>query len=65
MNDWVNNTIETTEEVTAIQDSSVWNMSTGLEGQLSGKTLLRLMVGIGSTYGEGNHPQLEGCPAFR
>jgi len=62
MNDWVNNTIETTEEVTTIQDSSVWNMSTGLEGQLSGKTLLRLMVGAGgSTYGEGdNITQLEG-----
>ena len=62
MNDWVNNTIETTEEATAIQDSSVWNMSTGLEGQLSGKTLLRLMVGAGgSTYGEGdNTTTLEG-----
>ena len=62
MNDWVNNTIETTEETTSIQDSTVWNMSTGLEGQLSGKTLLRLMVGAGgSTYGEGeNTTQLEG-----
>ena len=62
LNDWVNNTIETTEETTTIQDSSVWNLSTGLEGQLSGKTLLRFMVGAGgSTYGEGeNATQLEG-----
>jgi hypothetical protein len=62
MNDWVNNTIETTEETTTIQDSSVWNMNTGLEGQLSGKTLLRFMIGAGgSTYGEGDAvTQLEG-----
>ena len=62
VNDWVNNTIETTEEVTSIQDSSVWDVKTGLEGQLSGKTLLRFMIGAGgSTYGEGSTTtQLEG-----
>jgi len=62
LNDWVNNTIETTEEVTSIQDSSVWDVNTGLEGQLSGKTLVRFMIGGGgSTYGEGDTTtQLEG-----
>jgi hypothetical protein len=61
-NDWINNTIETTEETTIIEDSSAWNVKTGIEGQLSGKTLLRFMVGSGgSAYGEGDSAtQLDG-----
>jgi hypothetical protein len=61
-NDWVNNTIETTEDTTTILDSTVWDLKTGLEGQLSGKTLLRFMIGSGgSTYGDGDSSvKLEG-----
>lgn len=61
-NDWINNTIETSEETTAIEDSSAWNVKTGIEGQLSSKTLLRFMAGAGgSAYGEGDATtQLEG-----
>ncbi len=62
LNDWVNNTIETTEDSTTVDDSSVWDVSTGIEGQLRSKTLVRLKAGLGgSTYGDGdNATQLEG-----
>ncbi len=62
LNDWVNNTIETTEDTTVVDDSSVWDVSTGIEGQLRSKTLVRLKAGLGgSTYGDGDTAtQLEG-----
>jgi hypothetical protein len=58
LNDWLNNEIATGSEgteVTVIDDSSVWNIQTGLEGQLGNKTILRLLTGMGgSKYGEGD-----------
>jgi hypothetical protein len=58
LNDWLNNEIATGSEgteVTVIDDSSVWNLQTGLEGQLGNKTILRLLTGVGgSKYGEGD-----------
>lgn len=58
LNDWLNNEIATGSEgteVTVIDDSSVWNLQTGLEGQLGNKTILRLLTGMGgSKYGEGD-----------
>ncbi len=57
LNDWLNNEVSTGSEgteVTVIDDSSVWNLQTGLEGQLGNKTILRLLTGVGgSQYGEG------------
>ena len=53
INDWDQNQIQTEDEVTNIQDSSNWDAKFGLEGQLSAKTLVRLMAGAGgSTYGD-------------
>ena len=47
------NQIQTEDEVTNIQDSNKIGRKFGLEGQMSAKTLVRLMAGAGgSTYGD-------------
>lgn len=53
VNDWDQNQIQTEDDVTNIDDSTSWDAKFGLEGQVSAKTLVRLMAGAGgSTYGD-------------
>lgn len=53
INDWDQNEITTGDEVTSINDSTSWDAKFGLQGQMSAKTLIRLMAGAGgSTYGD-------------
>jgi hypothetical protein len=63
-NTWDQNSIQTgdSNEVTVINNSTNWDFKGGIQGQLSGKTLVRVLAGVGgSTYGESDSAiQLKG-----
>ena len=51
---WNQETIAAGDETTTISDSTAWNSTLGLSGQITNKTLIRLSLGYGQNkYGEG------------